>query len=367
MRRRAACTSSPNVAEHVGHVVRLDVERSNGVERLRDDVVAPARRDERRELVLELRRGHRILRIADGIVARAAQHACRRRASMRTRVGHALGYFAVRSGGDGHRGATRAARRSSDRRHRRSEKWSAENTSSGAPPYSSAAATQYARLNFAAYGVRRILLLHDLVSRAVRLDVDRRDVAQRVAAFQPRCARRSRATSIARVRVAAARPHLVAVLADLPALAQSVGDARSRRARRAHRAEEAAIALENAPCAGEARSREIGGQHAVERRLSRMQVLAHRAVGVELPQPGGLRSRRAERVEHLLGVEPEQRAGGRGGAERRGGAGGMPEAIVARIHRFADAQRGVVAERDGEQERPSGRVLAFGDGQRRRR
>ena len=44
---------------------RTDVERSHGVERARDDVVAQARRDELRELLLELRGRHRVLRIAD--------------------------------------------------------------------------------------------------------------------------------------------------------------------------------------------------------------------------------------------------------------------------------------------------------------
>ena len=100
--------------------------------------------------------------------------------------------------------------------------------------------------------------------------------------------------------------------------------------------------------AGEPGAREIRGQHAVERRLAGMQMLAHRAVGVELPQPGGLRARAAERVEHRR-RRAEQRSRCRGRAERRRRPGGMPEAVVARIHRFADAQRRVVAERHGEQ------------------
>ena len=65
------------------------------------------------------------------------------------RAGHAPGYFAVRSG------ATLTVVRcsssaTSPERTPSLEKRSAENTSSGAPPYSSAAATQYAMLNFAA-------------------------------------------------------------------------------------------------------------------------------------------------------------------------------------------------------------------------
>src|SRR6478609_1003703 len=71
---------------------------------------------------------------------------------MLTRAGHAFGYFDVRSlatvtwmrGSNAERSGSTTPR---------SEKWSEENTSSGAPPYVSAAAAQYARLNFAAYGV----------------------------------------------------------------------------------------------------------------------------------------------------------------------------------------------------------------------
>ena len=149
---------------------------------------------------------------------------------------------------------------------------------------------------------------------------------------------------------------------------ESVRDARSRCARRAHRAEESAFAFENPRRAGEARACEIGGEHAVERRLSRMQVLAHRAVGIELPQPGGLRARRAERVRASARRRAPSSDDGRGrGAERRGGACGMPEPIMARIYRLADPQRGFVAERDRQQERASVGVLAFGHGQRRRR
>ncbi len=51
----------------------------------------------------------------------------------------------------------------------------------------------------------------------------------------------------------------------------------------------------------------------------------------------------AERVEHLRGVQLNQRAGGRCRAERRCRAGGMPVAVMAGIDGFADAQRGFIA------------------------
>src|SRR5579875_3323973 len=95
-----------------------------------------------------------------------------------------------------------------------------------------------------------------------------------------------------------------------------------------------------------------------------MQMLAHGAAGVELPQSGGLRSGAAERVLHLIGVEAKQRSGGGRRPESGGGSGGMPEAVVARIHGLPDPQRGPVAERDGQQKRASAGVLPFGDGER---
>ncbi len=94
-------------------------------------------------------------------------------------------------------------------------------------------------------------------------------------------------------------------------------------------------------------------------------MLAHRPVGVELPQAGCLGPGAAERVEHLLRRQPKDGAGGRRGAERRHGAGGMPVAIVAGVHRFADPQRGFVADGHGRQEPFARRVLTLGDGQRR--
>src|SRR5262245_50159293 len=42
----------------------------------------------------------------------------------------------------------------------------------------------------------------------------------------------------------------------------------------------------------------------------------------------------------------------------------MPEAIMTRIHRFADAERSFVTERHGEDEVTSRCMFAFGDGER---
>ena len=96
-----------------------------------------------------------------------------------------------------------------------------------------------------------------------------------------------------------------------------------------------------------------------------MQVLAHGAVGVELPEAGGLRAGAAECVDGLPSVELHERCGGRGRAERRGSASGMPVAVMARVDRFTDSQRGLVAEDDGEGEVVASGMLPFGDRKRR--
>ena len=145
---------------------------------------------------------------------------------------------------------------------------------------------------------RRVRILHDVVAGTIRREIDATDVAQYVG--------RRPATSISdlerdvnrRMRVGATRVQLVAVLGDLPPLAKAVGDA-CRIVQLRHRREEATLPLEDPRRTSEPESCEIRREDAVERRLARVEVLAHRAVGIELPQPRGLRSGGAERVEHL--------------------------------------------------------------------
>ena len=93
-------------------------------------------------------------------------------------------------------------------------------------------------------------------------------------------------------------------------------------------------------------------------------MLAHRAVGVELPKAGGLRPGAAEGVDGLLRVELHERCRSRRGAERRGGAGWMPVAVVTRVDRFADSQRRLVPEDDGEREVVAGGTLTLCDSER---
>ena len=81
-----------------------------------------------------------------------------------------------------------------------------------------------------------------------------------------------------------------------------------------------------------------------------MQVFAHRPVGIELPQPGRLRPGAAKRVDHLIGAQRKERAGGCGGTERRHGAGRVPVAVVAGIDRLPDPERGLVANGHRRQE-----------------
>jgi hypothetical protein len=98
----------------------------------------------------------------------------------------------------------------------------------------------------------------------------------------------------------AARVQLVAVLADLPARAQALGNPGDV-VTGGCRPQEPAIAFENARRAGEPDRREIRCQETVAGRFARVQVLAHRAVGVEFPEARRLRAGGAERVEELSG------------------------------------------------------------------
>src|SRR5829696_7689799 len=124
-------------------------------------------------------------------------------------------------------------------------------------------------------------------------------------------------------------------------------------------AKEAAFSLEDAARAGESTARQVGGQDPIERRLSRVEMLAHRAVGVEFPKTGCLRPGTAKGIQRLCSREVQQRRGCRRGAECGGRAGRMPESVVARVDGLAYSQRRFVADRDSEQEPLSINVLAL--------
>ena len=131
----------------------------------------------------------------------------------------------------------------------------------------------------------------------------------------------------------------------------------------AGRGEETARAFENGARSGEAQPRQVGGQHAIHGGLARVQRLAHRAAGVEFPQPGCLSAGASQRVEHLRGVQPDQVTGGDRRAESGDRAGRVPVAVVAGVDRLADAQRRLITQHHGAQEVTATTVFTLGHGQ----
>ena len=96
-----------------------------------------------------------------------------------------------------------------------------------------------------------------------------------------------------------------------------------------------------------------------------MQVLAHRAVGVELPERRRLRAGAAQRVQHLRRTETHQRSRRSRRTERRHRARRVEEVVVAGVDRLADAERGLVADRHRREKRAAIHVFALGNRQRR--
>src|SRR5688572_10447713 len=90
-------------------------------------------------------------------------------------------------------------------------------------------------------------------------------------------------------------------------------------------------------------------------------MLAHCAIGIELPETGGLCAGAAERIEHQRRIQSHERSRSDCSAERGRGASWMPEPIVARVHRLTDAQSGFVAERHRKEKGLAIGMLALGD------
>ncbi len=67
-----------------------------------------------------------------------------------------------------------------------------------------------------------------------------------------------------------------------------------------------------------------------------MEALRPGAIGHEFKQAGGLAACNSKRSRHLRRIQAEQRAGGRSGAQRAGGAGRMEAAPV----RYCRLERG---------------------------
>ena len=135
---------------------------------------------------------------------------------------------------------------------------------------------------------------------------------------------------------------LVAVARDLPARAE-IGEHQLRRRDIAVDAREAALAFDDLLGAVEALLRQQPGEQPVRRRAAGMERLAHGAA--VLLHPGRLRGGDAERMRHLLRVEPEQLRRSRTGGDGAERAGEMPAAVVMAGRRLPDAHAGLEARR----------------------
>src|SRR5580704_17831548 len=134
----------------------------------------------------------------------------------------------------------------------------------------------------------------------------------------------------------ATRMELVAVLADLPLSAEASGDLGSV-PRGAHGPHKPPLALKNPGRGGKPGAREIRRQDSVESSFTRMEVFAHRAVGIEFPEPCCLSACTPEGIDRLLRVQLHQRSCRRSRSECGDGTGWMPKMIVAGIDRLADS------------------------------
>jgi hypothetical protein len=102
----------------------------------------------------------------------------------------------------------------------------------------------------------------------------------------------------------------------------------------------------------------VGGVAGVER-------LAHAGGPEGLLQTAGEGGGGGDRVRGTPGVAAEEEGGRGGSAEGADRAGGVPVAVMARLHRHADAAGDLVAGGDRAQQRVQGRAARLRRGQRR--
>ena len=115
----------------------------------------------------------------------------------------------------------------------------------------------------------------------------------------------------------------------------------------AHRGKEAALALEDTRRPGQTAGRKFGREQAGLGCAARVQVFAHRAGRHEFPEAAGLGAGVAEGVARLRRVEPEQARRRHRRAERTAGRGIVPDAVMRRSHRGADAAHRLEALQHG--------------------
>ena len=169
-----------------------------------------------------------------------------------------------------------------------------------------------------------------------------------------------------RMRVPARRVELERRLRQRPALAEAVGEARRIGIAR-HSGRHPLRSFEDALRAGEAVAREIGGEQPVRRGLRGVQLLRIGGVAQELPEPGGLRARGAEGVQHRGVGQPEQAADARCRSQRAGRAGRVEHLVVRAAEEFAHANADFVPGDRGDQQVAAGSPDRLRDGERGRK
>ena len=158
---------------------------------------------------------------------------------------------------------------------------------------------------------------------------------------------------------------LEAVLQDLPLGTKAPGQ-RSRIGLERECIEIALLVLEHGRRGRPADRGKARREHAVERGLAGVQAFCEIAGGEERVQPCRLGACETECGARPRSIEAERRGARRGGTERPVGRCRMPEPVVGRHHRHADADRHLISGHDGSYERAPGEILRLGKGQGRR-
>ena len=81
--------------------------------------------------------------------------------------------------------------------------------------------------------------------------------------------------------------------------------------------------------------------------MSRVELLTHCTVFEEYPEAGGLRTRRSQSVDDLLGVQLQELRCGHRGAERAARRRGVPVVVVGSPSRFPGTDCDLVTDDDG--------------------
>ncbi|MNI48867.1 hypothetical protein D3C73_1034540 [compost metagenome] len=122
-------------------------------------------------------------------------------------------------------------------------------------------------------------------------------------------------------------------LRQRPAFAQAIAKL-GRVGIRGHARRHALRTFQDVARAGEALACQVRGGHAIGRGLGRMQLLGVGRITQKLPQARRLRAGRTQGVQHLVGRELEQAAGGDGGGQGAGRARRVENLVVRAPQEF---------------------------------